>query len=182
MLNPRRLPYCCWTLKERLITSRQWRTVQPFLLSVPWSPLCRFAHPHKLNHLCCLITLFPSIPDSSVWYCSDWSWEQPERWDYCLLNLCLSVCQSPPYLSTQVYNLSTLIHEPDLHHLHVSPLTFFNSSNPQEILSHFVCEYLLVSSLPQLFTDYGRLAMESSDVKPFQVLPNKEISVMTTCL
>ena len=39
-----------------------------------------------------------------------------------------------------------------------------------------------MSSVPQLFTDYGRLAMESSDVKPFQVLPNKEISIMTTCL
>lgn len=98
MLNPCRLPYCCWTLKEHLITSRQWRTVQPFLLSVPWSPLCRFAPssrpPTQLNHLCCLIALFPSIPDSSVWYCSDWSWEQPGRWDYCLLNLCLSVCLS----------------------------------------------------------------------------------------
>ena len=45
-----------------------------------------------------------------------------------------------------------------------------------------MCEYLLVFSLSQLFTDYGRLAMESSDVKPFQVLPNKEILIIMTCL
>ena len=30
--------------------------------------------------------------------------------------------------------------------------------------------YVSIFSLLQLFTDYGRLAMESSDVKPFQVL------------
>jgi len=56
--------------------------------------------------------------------------------------------------SVQVYNLSQMIQENDLQHLQV-----------------LICVPLIVTSMFafQLFTEYGRLAMQESEYKPFQV-------------
>jgi len=61
--------------------------------------------------------------------------------------------------SVQIYNLSQNIQEDDLQHLQV--INFFNSF---KIISTDCFDFL------QLFTEYGRLALEDCGDKPFQKL------------
>lgn len=72
----------------------------------------------------------------------------------------------------QVYNLTQNIQEDDLQHLQVSVISSSSRKTQNQSLLqnlHFSDRSLYFSHI-QLFTEYGRLAMEEIYLKPFQVL------------
>lgn len=66
----------------------------------------------------------------------------------------------------QVYNLSQNIQEDDLLHLQVSEILLLPLKKKKQNMFFFYHNHFVF----QLFTEYGRLAMEEINLKPFQVL------------